>query len=204
MRTLSPFHYIVFSPVLFLDKKQNSYYKKINNSVGNDAGSFAPLSFYNNQPAALPVPWDTMLQKGRDSVLARATNNSMGINNEYYNAHIKGKNGRIKAVDFEHNTELKDFRMLMKLIRAYEVDAYFVMQPLNPHYYTNLKDLNPVIDEVRKEIKGGRGERAYDCADFFVTDTARYDKALLTDVMHFSEYGWHLVNRAVMNHYALK
>lgn len=202
--TLSPVHKLLFAPLLNLDKKWLSYYKKIINTVESDNGLISPVSFYNPEPAAMPLPWDSMLTESRIGVLNKVTNNSLGISNDYYDTHIKGRRGHIRPVPPEHNTELKDFRMLMRLVRAYEVDAFFVIQPLNACYYENLNDLKPVIDEVRKEIKGSPGEQGFTCADFFVTASTAYDKALLTDVMHFSEYGWYRVNQAVMTHYNLK
>lgn len=201
---LSPMHKLLFSPLLYLDKKWFKYYKKINYTVENEIEPISFVSLYHPMPATMPVPWDTMLTESRIRVLAKATNNTLGISNDYYDTHIKGRQGHIKPVGFEHNTELNDFHMLMQLIRAYEVDAFFVIQPLNPCYYVNLAALNPVMDEIRSEIKGKEGQRSYGCADFFVSDSTAYDKALLTDVMHFSEYGWYRVNQAVMNHYTLK
>lgn len=201
---LSPLHKFVFSPLVYLDKIMMQYYKRIHKTAESEVTAFSPVLLYNTKPYEEALPWDSMFAASRASVLAKATNNTMGIGDDYFNTHIRGKKGHIKAVGFKHNTELQDFRMLMKLIRAYEVEAYFIIQPLNACYYTNLSDLKPAIDEVRKEINGGAGERSYGCADFFVCDTASYDKALLTDVMHFSEYGWYRVNQSIMNHYVLK
>ena len=92
----------------------------------------------------------------------------------------------------------------MKLIRAKNIDAYFIIQPFNPFYYINLNALSPTIDEVRTEIKGNKNLKGYDCADFFITDTAKYDRGLLTDIMHFSNYGWYKTDQYIIDHYNLK
>lgn len=196
--SLSPLHYAVFKPLVLLDDCLSG----ISGMQGVETDEEADI---NASVAGITqvINWDSLVQTSRSEVTGAVTNNTMGINDSYYDTHIKGRKGRMKPVPEKHNKELADFVMLMHYLRTGGVDAYFVIQPLNPYYYTNLGDMGPVMERIRAEIKGKPGEVPYACADFFVSDTTAYDKALLTDIMHFSDYGWYKVNQHIISHYRL-
>ena len=39
--------------------------------------------------------------------------------------------------------------------------------------------------------------------NIFETDTTQYDKAILRDIMHMSDYGWYKVDQFIINTYHL-
>ena len=149
------------------------------------------------------INWDSLLAYSRLQVISDATNNNIGVSNDYYSEFLNINTGKVQPLNNKFIQELEDFKMLMQLIKSKNIDAFFIIQPLNTLYYNNLATINPAIDEVRRELKGGNNHKAYDFADFFVTDTALYDRGLLKDLMHFSNYGWYKVDQSIIKHYKL-
>ncbi len=145
------------------------------------------------------INWDSLLTITKDATLAQATNNSLGIENEYYSTYIHGKKGKIQPVAEPFNTELKDFRMLVELLKSKKAKASFIISPLNPHYFTTLSKLQPTVDTLAAVLN----RNDFPVLNLFTSDTTKYDKALLSDVMHLSDYGWLRVNRFIINTYGL-
>lgn len=200
--SVSLLHKIVYAPLIYLDIFLMNEKEAIINSVSKDKVSIPIQISYsiNEKPI---VDWDSLLTASRLHVLLNATNNTIGVSNEYYSEHLNVNTGKVQPVKNIFNQELKDFKMLMKFIRTKNIDAFFIIQPLNPLYYNNLATINPVIDEVREELRGNKNQKGYDFADFFVTDTTQFDRGILDDLMHFSNYGWYKVNQRIINHYNL-
>ncbi len=194
--SLSVLHKIVYAPLLFCDEKlvnlkysnqasQNYYIEKSNEA--------------NNSNKALQPNWDSIFSTSRKEVLAKSTNNSLGINDTYYTEFIHGKIGSIQTVPAAVNQELADFKMLVKLLKEKKAAASFIISPLNPHYYQNLKELEPTIKTIVEELN----LFGLPYLNFFETDTKKYEKAVLQDVMHFSDFGWYKVNKFIIETYQL-
>lgn len=149
------------------------------------------------------VEWDILLENARKEVNNKANNNTLGINNAYYTTYIKNKKGNVSAVNRKVNTEWQDFEMLVKYIREQNINAYFIIQPINPLYYKNAEELEPVIQQVVNEITKPEKGKAMPCLNLFVSRTELYDKAILSDIMHLSSYGWLTVNREIATYYKL-
>lgn len=157
---------------------------------------------YQRQPLrtdTVSITWDSLLQTARTKALAGITTNSIGINDDYYNQFVKGKTSKVHPVPRSKNTELDDFHELVKLLKARNVNASFIIMPMHPHYYTNLHELQPVMDEITATLSDAK----LPVYNMFVTDTAAYDKALLTDVMHPGDYGWYRMSRFIIETYHL-
>lgn len=151
------------------------------------------------QAHSVAIPWDSLMTESREKVLQAANNNTLGINNTYYDLYAKHKSGQIQLVPDFANTEWEDFCMLLELIKHYNIRAYFVIQPLNPYYYTNLHELQPMVDSIEHRI----ARLQYPCLNLFTADTSAYDKAILSDVMHLSTYGWLRINKELNTYYTL-
>lgn len=160
------------------------------------------LFIYQRQPLrtdSVTINWDSLLQTARAKSLAGITTNSIGINDDYYNQFVKGKTSEVHPVPRSKNTELDDFHELVKLLKARNVNASFIIMPMHPHYYTNLHEMKPVMDEITTTLADAK----LPVYNMFVTDTAAYDKALLTDVMHPGDYGWYKMSRFIIETYHL-
>ncbi|MBL7923970.1 MAG: hypothetical protein JNL88_07220 [Bacteroidia bacterium] len=194
--SLSLYHRIWTAPVLkfntFIDsirERPAVYGQKIH----QEAGGFKVPSL------TCSIPWDSLAKVTGDRTRAGATNNPMGIENGYYTRYIHGKKGKIQAVPERYNTELRDFRMLVKLLRSKGARASFIVSPLNPYYFNRLDQLQPAVDTIQAVLK----QQQFPVLNLFTSDTTRYDKALLSDVMHLSDYGWLRVNQFIVENYGL-
>jgi D-alanyl-lipoteichoic acid biosynthesis protein DltD len=145
------------------------------------------------------IPWDSLFDAGRADALKKATNNSMGINNAYYTEYIHGRTGKIEPVDQANNQELEDFKLLIRLVSAKKVNASFIISPLNALYYKNLREIDPTIQLVEKEIQDAH----FPCLNLLCTDVSKYEKPVLTDIMHMADYGWYKADQFIVSTYQL-
>jgi len=143
------------------------------------------------------VNWDSLYIKAIKHQKEISTNNTWGIYNDYYTNRTKGKTSKERVIAVNKNRELKDFKKVLELFKYYNVDASFIIQPLNPYAYSNLIDYKPILSEVEKTIK----EYNYPYINLFVYDTAKYKIGTLTDVMHFGEYGWLKADKFLIDTY---
>lgn len=149
---------------------------------------------------SVSINWDSLLNSARTKSLAGITTNSIGINDDYYNHFVKGKTSEVHPVLRSRNTELDDFQELVKLLKARNVNASFIILPMHPHYYCNLREMKPVMDEITTTLADAK----LPVYNMFTADTAAYDKALLTDVMHPGDYGWYTMSRFIIETYHLR
>ncbi len=193
--TISYFHKILFYPVIIIEKlliglKENMISKRITlNSTKR-----TPLKSEEVQ-----IKWDSLFTSSKEEIIKNSNNNRFGINNEYYTEYVHGKTGKVEPVSEYFNQELEDFKMLIKLLKKKKANVCFVISPLNPIYCKNLKDLKPTISIIETEIKSN----GYNYLNLFETDTLKYDKAILFDVMHMSKYGWYKIDKFIIETYKL-
>ncbi|NUM50339.1 MAG: D-alanyl-lipoteichoic acid biosynthesis protein DltD [Flavobacteriales bacterium] len=179
--------------------------KKYNllNHISNQFTSVKIKYSNNSLNSKQNIEWNTLLENARKEVNNKANNNKMGINNAYYTSYIKNKKGRVSAVNRKFNTEWQDFEMLVKYVREQNINAYFIIQPINPLYYKNTEELEPIIQQVVKEITKPETGEAMPCLNLYVSRPELYDKAMLSDIMHLSSYGWLTVNKEIASYYKL-
>jgi poly-D-alanine transfer protein DltD len=124
----------------------------------------------------------------------------MGISDDYYNKYIHGRTGgHIEPVKEKFNQELEDFKMLMKLLKEKKVNASFIISPLNTLYFHNIKDILPIIKIIEYEIN----YNGFPYINLLETDPNKYDKAILNDIMHMSDYAWYKIDRFIIDTYHL-
>jgi len=143
------------------------------------------------------INWDSLFTEAVNYQKSISTNNNWGIYNEYFTNYVIGKAGKEEIYDIDDIVELKDFEMILKLFKYYNADASFIIQPINPYAYKNLKDYKPVINSIEKLIN----DYNYPYINMFVYDTSDYRTGILTDVMHFGEYGWLLADKFLIDTY---
>jgi D-alanyl-lipoteichoic acid biosynthesis protein DltD len=177
----------------------NMFVMNNNASYGSDCYS---VSCGNIEEKASSINWDSLLAETKTQVLSRASNNPMGIENNYYNQYINGSKGNVSFVNEKFNQELEDFKMLVRLLKTENADACFVISPLNPYYYEDIAELKPTIFEI-KNIIGAHYNLEQNCFNLFSDSKETYDKALLNDVMHFSDYGWYCIDKYIASKYQL-
>lgn len=192
-------HKTLCYPVICFDKVLLSF-------RNSETGSPALLNLSNdtiNEPERqnnVKINWDSLFAVSCKLAQEDATNNNLGIENSYYTEHIGGRRGKIQPVPLNKNTELQDFVMLVKLLKEYNNDAVFVIQPFNALYYKNICDMQPAVDFITGYLK----ENNLRCCNMFTSDTSGYNKAILRDVMHLSDYGWLTINKFITESFNLE
>ncbi len=148
---------------------------------------------------SVKINWDSIFNISKQEQLNNCTNNKWYIDNEYYSKYTNGKTKMIDIVKGKNNQELKDFKMLLSLLKTKEVNASFIILPLNPYCYINSDELTPLINSLQNDIL----KNDFSCMNFWNTDTAKYDKGILKDIMHLSNYGWYKVDEFIIKKYKL-
>lgn len=193
--SLSFIHKIIYYPVILADNILLNFKEKITpNRIALNSEIRKPIESEN-----VKINWDSLFINSKEEIIKNSNNNRYGINNTYYSEYINGKRGKVEPVSIYFNQELEDFKMLIKLLKKKEANVCFVMSPLNPIYCKNLKDLKPTINIIENEIKSN----GYNYLNLFETDTLKYDKAVLFDVMHMSEYGWYKIDKFIVDNFKL-
>lgn len=130
----------------------------------------------------------------------KLSSNDYGINDDYFNEHIKPLLGTSKfpfkistGVSIEENKEIEDLKLLLKFLEGFKNKPLFIILPLNPKAYSNLSNLDEEIRYVEKMLN----EKNYPVLNFWFTQNP---PGLLTDTMHTGAYGWVLVNEFIYNH----
>ena len=149
-------------------------------------------------PEAIHIDWDSLLTAAKEEQRKRSTSNDWWIEDAFF-AETNGDNGRLFPVSDANNTELEDFRMLVKFLKARKANVSFVIMPLNPSYYENCAELTPVMQNLEKELKANH----FPYLNTWDSNPKTFDNGILSDVMHYSDYGWYRVNQFIVNTYHL-
>jgi poly-D-alanine transfer protein DltD len=189
-------HRMVYAPLLFCDQFLLRMRERISPLPESSDASFKRSLII---PECVSFNWDSIYTASKEEVMKKSTNNTMGIADDYYSEYINGKSGHMEPVSERFNQELKDFNMLIKLLKEKQVNASFIISPLNPFYYKNLQTIAPTIAIIKKEITANN----FPYLNLFKTDTLNYEKPILHDVMHMSDYGWYKVDRFIIDTYHL-
>lgn len=130
------------------------------------------------------------------------TNNSIYVEDTYYREYLiledgSQRPGKIREMIFENNREWNDFKLLTMLLHESKADCSFIMQPMNPHFYSNLELNDPLIDSVSAVLN------AYDIPfyNMYSSDTSSYEPGTLKDIMHLGDYGWMKINNFLIEQY---
>jgi D-alanine transfer protein len=174
-----------------LSKNQSSF-QSVNYSV-NKSEKLSPKAYnFNRQLALLKV-----------LAPQRSPNNSIYVDSAFYSKNLADKNGthapgHLEKVQLAYNAELKDFIRLLDFLKRRKVDASFIIQPLNPYYYTNTEILNPLISALKQKLDKAK----FPYLNMYVSDKSKYVPGTLNDVMHLGDLGWMKINQFLIQTYA--
>ncbi len=151
------------------------------------------------------IDWDEELKINEEKFISNIKSNNIFVNDEYYTKFLKPKNGKLIKATFsslapKENQELKDFKLLVKLLKEQNCDASFVIQTLNPYYYDNLENFNPILKEIVCDLK----EAKFPFLNVFTTSKQEYIPGTLNDVMHVGDVGWININHFLYKTYVQK
>jgi D-alanine transfer protein len=188
-------NHLFLSPLIFADR----YLQNAKNRMYSDEK--AKIPFRKNVIVAEDkiLPWDSLFASSKKAQEESVTNNSWGINNEYYSTHINGNTSEMKINQNDENIEWQDFIMLVRMLKEKKANASFMILPMNPFYYTNSKEITPFVFKMHAELVN----RGFPCLNMWNDDTTTFEKPLLNDVMHLSSYGLFKVDWFLVNTYKL-
>lgn len=140
-----------------------------------------------------PTEWDSLYDLAVRDHLAQCTNNKVYVYDAYYAEHVQGRTRQLEPIDVDQNRELQDLIALLDYLKGQHAKPFFILQPLNPYVYTNLKDVDPTMDRIRQELDA----RDFRYLDLWIDDTADFQPGILTDVMHLGPLGWYRIDSAM-------
>ncbi len=141
--------------------------------------------------------WQPLYAMSAKEHMAQCSNNSVFVYDAYYAEHVKGRTRTLDIPPMERNRELRDFIALLDYLKTVHARPYFIIQPLNPYVYTNVKELDPLMARIRQELDG----RQFSYLDLWVSDTSHFKPGTLTDVMHLGPLGWYRVDSAMASYF---
>ena len=191
-------HKCFYFPIITIDNILNGLKLDFLNS-NKSALSRNPVIRKSIIQDSVRINWDSLFATSKLEREKKSTNNRWGINNDYFNLYIKGKKSTVSPVKDKYNQELEDFKMLIKLLRTNKTRASFIILPLNPYYFTNLNKLSPLINSLQSEIL----KNNFPCLNFWNEDSVTFEKEVLQDVMHLSDYGWYKADKFIVDTYRL-
>jgi len=194
------FSKLFYSPVIFA----NTVLMYCNSFITNSKSNFLEKnsSVFKRSPIvqdSVYINWDSLFTVSKNEALKKSTNNNWYVNDDYFNKYVNGEHKTIAIVDDNDNQELKDFEMLLQLVYEKKANASFLILPMNPYCYNTLKELTPLVSTLDKKIK----DKHFKCLNMWVTDSAKFEKGILTDIMHPGEYGWYKIDKFIIDTYSL-
>ena len=147
--------------------------------------------------------WDSLIEIYRTKFIHSIKSNKKFIVDSYFLEYIKQKDGSIMTTEFlkrdvSNNQELKDFKKLVQLLKDNNVDASFVLQQLNPFHYKKLSSFDHFAHEIDMTLKKNK----FPFLNKFESDKAKFEPAVLNDIMHFGEVGWLEIDKFLLKNYS--
>ncbi|MDY0192578.1 MAG: D-alanyl-lipoteichoic acid biosynthesis protein DltD [Aliarcobacter butzleri] len=134
-----------------------------------------------------------------------SSNNSFGINNEYYSKYIEpeiAKNNFPFTVvippELDKNQEFQDFLVLLDFLDKYKIKPLFIMQDLNPYVFAgNREEANELMAIIKSKVL----EHNFEYMDMWTYKKEDYEMNTLTDIVHLDELGWIKVNQKIIDYF---
>ena len=143
------------------------------------------------------VDWTALGAAAASEHLAECTNNRFYINNEYYSTYVNGSTRLLRPLEEKDNREMRDLIALLDHLKNMNADPLFVVQPVNPFVYTDVRGFTTTMDRVKAELDN----RGFAYLDLWEDDTANFQPGVLTDAAHLGALGWYRVDSALMAHF---
>jgi poly-D-alanine transfer protein DltD len=143
------------------------------------------------------IDWTSLYAEAEAMHRSQCTNNPVFVIDDYYAEHVNGGHKHPDVLDEADDRELRDFRAFLDFLRVAHAKPLFILQPLNPYVYENLRELDPVMGTVRDAIR----DHGFTCFDMWTSDTSTFRPGTLTDIMHLGPLGWYRVDSALQAYF---
>jgi D-alanyl-lipoteichoic acid biosynthesis protein DltD len=152
-----------------------------------------PYHFYNQN-----INWDSLKTKAQQEFKKISNNNTIAVENSYYDAWLKNKpKKKLYAVEAKNNTEYNDFLALLHFLKANNCKPLFVIMPLNTKAHQNLEVLEPTINAIKQELTSNNLK----VLDLFSPNLINYEDGVLEDIMHPYNIGWYQIDKFILDNY---
>ncbi len=141
--------------------------------------------------------WDSLYKTSIIEFKKTATNNNLGVENEYYTNWIQGKSDLKIMVD-ENSQEFEDFKMLISLCKELNCKPIFIIMPLNTLAYKNANALEPTISKIKSVLN----QHQFHYLDLFTPALNNYQIGTIEDVMHPGNYGWYQMDKFIIENFS--
>lgn len=134
-------------------------------------------------------------KKAQEEFVSLITTNKLYVYDDYYTKYILDENGverkgEIGEIDLENNNELNDFYLVVKYLKSKNANCSFIIQPLNPYYYSGLEKFDGLVKKITSKL----AENNIPYLNLFVSEKKQYEPGVLRDIMHLGDYGWMKIN----------
>lgn len=148
------------------------------------------------------IDFDALMEKAEQAGREECTNNSFGINNEYYNSYVKdnyesSKNSNING-SYTSSPEYGDLRLFLDVCKETGIDPLIVSVPCNGRWYDYTGFPKENRQQYYQDIRDICDEYDVELADFSYKE---YELYFLKDVMHMGWKGWVYFDEAVYEFY---
>ena len=148
------------------------------------------------------IDFDALMEKAEQAGREECTNNSFGINNEYYNSYVKdnyesSKNSNING-SYTSSPEYGDLRLFLDVCKETGIDPLIVSVPCNGRWYDYTGFPKENRQQYYQNIRDICDEYDVELADFSYKE---YELYFLKDVMHMGWKGWVYFDEAVYEFY---
>ena len=134
-----------------------------------------------------------------------SSNNSFGVNNEYYSKYIEPEIAKnnfpfsiIIPPELDKNQEFQDFLVLLDFLDKYKIKPLFIMQDLNPYVFAgNRENANELMATIKSKVL----EHNFEYMDMWTYNKEDFEMNSLTDIVHLDELGWIKVNQKIIDYF---
>ena len=178
-------------------------FEQFKNNISSVRYEVKPLTPKSSRKS-LPLDYKNQMQNTKDEFIKSVKTNKIFVSDEYYTEYILDKktgkigNGNVSKLDYLNSQEMKDFLMLIQILKYYKADVSIIIQPINNYHYRGTKNLNTAIQSIEKELKS----KKIPYLNLFAYSNAEFEPAVLNDIMHLGNYGWMKVNHFLVGKYA--
>lgn len=154
------------------------------------------------KPQTTKFDWEEELNKAEKIAEKDTTNNTYGIQNDYFDTYIKSRYESLKNSSvnesFKESLEYDDLKFLLDVCKSQGIKPLFIIVPVHGEWYdyTGFKKENrDAYYKKATKLIGSYGFKYEDLSKY------EYEEYFLKDIMHLGWKGWLYVDKAIDRYY---
>lgn len=188
-------------PFNYIDEKEIAYMEQVDFSLTAQQTIVNTLFQTKNKPYLFPKKnnnWDSLIENSKNQFKSISNNNTIAVNNDYYNQWLKNKpKKKMIFVERTNNQEFKDLNALVDFLKINKCNVQFVIMPLNTKAHENLLVLQPTINDITNLLKTSN----FKVLDMFTPNVKQYEDGILEDIMHPYNIGWYKIDKFIIDNF---